>query len=104
MSFTLPTELTQKELVLKVTMASDSSGPGQVFWQEKSVTPIFVRDRSRGFNVQHDGKPHEYSVSWSAKNPVVGVRVDPSNARGVIKISRIRLIDADGNEVYRWNF
>jgi len=104
MSFKLPTELTEKELVLKVTMASNSGGPGQVFWQEKGVTPIFVRDRSRSFNVQHDGKPHEYSVSWTTKNPVVAVRIDPSNARGKITISQIRLVDADGTEVYRWKF
>ncbi|MDF1845479.1 MAG: sulfatase [Rubripirellula sp.] len=104
MSFKLPTELTQKELVLKVTMASNSRGAGQVFWQEKGVTPTFFRDRSRGFDVQHDGKPHEYRVSWSAKNPVVAVRIDPSNAPGEITISRILLIDADGNDVYRWKF
>ncbi|MEE2935369.1 MAG: sulfatase [Planctomycetota bacterium] len=104
MSFKLPTELTQEKLVLIVTMASNSSGLGQVFWQEKGVTPAFFRDRSRGFKVQHDGEPHEYRVSWSAKNPVVGVRIDPSNAAGEITISQIQLIGADGSEVYRWKF
>ena len=104
LSFKLPTELTQEELVLKVTMASDSTGPGQVFWQEKGVTPTFIRDRSRGFDVQHDGKAHEYSISWSTKNPVVAVRIDPSKASGEITISRIRLVDGAGNAVYQWKF
>ena len=104
LSFKLPIELTQQELVLKMTMASDSRGSGQIFWQEKGVTPVFFRDRSRGFEIQHDGQPHEYSISWSAKHPVVAVRIDPSKAAGEITIFGIRLIDGDGNEVYRWKF
>jgi hypothetical protein len=85
-------------------MASNSKGIGQVFWQEKGVTPSFFRDRSVGFNVQHDGRPHEYSVSFSTKQPVLAMRVDPSNAQGTITIFSIRLLDGDGNEVYRWKF
>ena len=104
LSFRLPTELTQEKYVLKVTMASSSKGSGQVFWQEKGVTPTFFRDRSRSFNVQHDGKPHEYSIPFVAKNPVVAVRVDPSNSHGKITISQIRLLDGDGKKVYQWQF
>lgn len=103
-SFKLPTELKPRELVLEVTMASNSKGSAQFFWQEKGVTPMFFRDRSRVFNVQHDGKLHQYSVSLSAKAPVIGVRFDPSNARGEISISAMRLTDSEGHEVYRWKF
>ena len=98
------TTRSQSRLLLKMTMASDSRGSGQIFWQEKGVTPVFFRDRSRGFEIQHDGQPHEYSISWSAKHPVVAVRIDPSKAAGEITIFGIRLIDGDGNEVYRWKF
>ena len=104
LSFKLPTEVTQEELILKLTMSSDSKGSGNIFWQEKGVIPVFFRDRSRSFEVQHDGQPHDYSISWSAKNPVVAVRIDPSTAPGKITISQIRLVDGDGNEVYRWKF
>ena len=104
LSFKFPTELIQEELVLEMTMASRSKGSGQVFWQEKGVAPAFFRDRSRSFEVQHDGKPHDYRISWSAKNPVVAVRIDPSKAAGEITISKIRMIDEDGKEVYRWKF
>ena len=104
LSFKLPTEVTQEELILKLTMSSDSKGSGNIFWQEKGVIPVFFRDRSRSFEVQHDGQPHDYSISWSAKNPVVAVRIDPSTAPGKITISRIQLVDGDGNEVYRWKF
>ena len=55
-------------------MASSSKGSGQVFWQEKeSLKHSFATAAS--FNVQHDGKPHEYSIPFVAK-PVVAVRVD----------------------------
>jgi len=104
LSFKLPEELAHEKLVLKVTMSSNSQGSGQVFWQEKGVTPTFFRDRSRGFNVQHDGKPHECSVTFSAKAPVLAVRIDPSNAAGEITISRIILFNGGGKEVYRWKF
>ena len=104
LSFKLPTEVTQEELILKLTMSSDSKGSGNIFWQEKGVIPAFFRDRSRSFEVQHDSQPHDYSISWSAKNPVVAVRIDPSTAPGKITISQIRLVDGDGNEVYRWKF
>ena len=104
LSFKLPTEVTQEELILKLTISSDSRGSGHIFWQEKGVIPAFFRDRSRRFEVQHDGQPHDYSISWSAKNPVVALRIDPSTAAGKITISRIQLVDEDGNEVYRWKF
>ena len=104
LSFKLPTEVTQEELILKLTMSSDSKGSGNIFWQEKGVIPAFFRDRSRSFEVQHDSQPHDYSISWSAKNPVVAVRIDPSTAPGKITISQIGLVDGDGNEVYRWKF
>ena len=103
-SFKLPTEVTQKELILKITMVSNSKGQGQIFWQEKGVTPMFFRDRSCVFNVQHDGKPHQYSVPLPAKNPVVGLRLDPSKAQGEISISQMQLIDSEGHELYRWKF
>ncbi|MEC8864684.1 MAG: sulfatase [Planctomycetota bacterium] len=102
LSFKLPDELIQEELVLELTMASQSKGSGRVFWQEQGSSPAFFRDRSRSFDVQHDGEPHDYSISWSAEKPVIAVRIDPSTAPGEIIISKIRLIDGNGNEVYRW--
>ena len=102
LSFKLPAELAEEELVLKLTMASRSKGSGRVFWQEQGSSPAFFRDRSRSFEVQHDGEPHDYSISWSAENPVLAVRIDPSTAPGEITISKIRLIDGEGQEIYRW--
>ena len=90
--------------MLTFTMKSDSTGNGQVFWQEKGVAPAFFRDRSKHFEVQHDGESHEYSIQWSVDNPVLAVRIDPATAKGRITLSNIRLTTGDGREVYRWKF
>jgi arylsulfatase A-like enzyme len=103
-SYRLPKESTEPTLTLHMTMASDSKGRGQIFWQEKSIAPAFFRDRSRYFDVQHDGERHEYSVSFSAKNAVTGIRIDPSTGSGTIRISNIRLMNPDGKLIHQWDF
>ncbi len=105
LSFRLPQEVNEASpLKLHVTLASDSKGAGQIFWQEKNVAPAFFRDRSTHFEIQHDGEQHEYSVSLLAKNPVIGVLIDPSTGPGTITISNIRLTTADGKLIHQWKF
>lgn len=89
---------------LEFTMSSRSSGNGQVFWQEDGVTPSFFRDRSQVFKVVHDGKPHKYTVKFTAENPVVAVRIDPSRAAGKIEFSRLRLTTKDDKVWQEWEF
>ena len=72
-------------------MRSAAKGDGQVFWQEQGVTPAFFRDRSKRFEVLHDGAPHQYSIQWSVENPLLAVRIDPATAKGQITLSDIRL-------------
>jgi len=100
----LPRAATAQDLVLHVTMASDSSGYGQVFWQEQGVNPPFIADRSQRLDVQHDGNMHNYSVPLPAKQPVLAVRIDPSRAAGKIKISDVSLKTADGTVIRQWSF
>lgn len=100
----LPKPATARDLVLHVTMASDSTGHGQVFWQEQGVNPPFIADRSQRFDVQHDGNMHNYSVQLPAKQPVLAVRIDPSRAAGRIKISGVSLKTADGTVIQKWSF
>ncbi|MCO8120636.1 sulfatase [Stieleria sp. TO1_6] len=102
LSYKLPVAVTDRSLVLTFTMSSNAAGAGQVFWQEQGVTPTFFRDRSKPFDVQHDGISHEYSIAWSAEHPVLAVRIDPATAKGQITLSNIRLTTGDGREVYRW--
>ena len=103
-SYRLPKAISAKALVLHFTMASDSSGQGQVFWQEKGVAPAFFRDRSKRFDIQHDGRKREYVVSFTVEHPVLAVRIDPSTARGRITISAMRLSTDGGRVLHRWRF
>jgi len=104
LSFRLPREVKETALRLLLEMTSDSKGIGQVFWQEKDVAPAYFRDRSTHFEVQHDGEKHEYSINFSATKTVTGIRIDPSTGSGTIRISNIRLTNADGKLIHQWDF
>ncbi|MEZ6125218.1 MAG: sulfatase [Planctomycetaceae bacterium] len=98
----LPTAVPAGKLTLHVTMSSDSSGHGQVYWQEQGVKPGFAAVRSQRFEVIHDGIAREYSVAFTAGQPVVAVRIDPSQAAGTIRIRRVRLTTGDGTLLHEW--
>lgn len=100
LSHRLPKAVDETSFTLHVTMTSDSSGKGQVFWQEKKAGP-FKAERSHFFDVQHDGRKHEYAVDFTTKSPLLAVRIDPSRGQGRIEISDIRLVDKDGATRYR---
>ncbi|TWU28832.1 Arylsulfatase [Novipirellula artificiosorum] len=102
LSYPLPKPVAEPSLILTFTMTSNSQGNGQVFWHEQGVSPAYFRDRSTSFEVQHDGKAHEYAVELTTRNPIEGVRIDPSTASGDIQISNISLSTSDGRELYRW--
>ena len=85
-------------------MTSSASGKGQVFWQEQGVRPAFFRDRSQHFTVKHDGERHEYKIHFTAKKPVIGVRIDPATARGKIDIFGAKLTDDQGRVLHQWRF
>ena len=102
LSFQLPRPLDEDSFTLKVRMKSDASGPGQVFW--KVAGRPYSAERSQAFPVKHDGLEHEYVIEFSASAPVLGVRIDPARARGVIEISQMRLTSDEGDTVYQWKF
>jgi len=104
LSYHLPEAFADESFVLMFTMVSDSKGKGQVFWQEQGVAPSFFRDRSKPFEVLHDGKPHDYAVNWSPEHPVLAVRIDPSTATGLMQISNIKLTTEDGSVLHQWKF
>ena len=104
LSYQLPGEVTASRLTLHIKMASDAKGKGQIFWREKNVAPAYFRDRSKPFDLRHDGQKHEYAITFSAKNPVTGIRIDPSTGQGAIRIFDIHLNDADGKLLHQWRF
>ena len=83
---------------LQFTMVSNSSGNGQVFWQEQGAGP-FNRERSQVFDVKHDGQKHTYTIEFTTTDQLLAVRIDPSRGPGKIEISGIRLI-SDDNGAY----
>jgi arylsulfatase A-like enzyme len=103
-SYQLPTEATTSRLTLHITMTSDSKGKGQLFWREKNIVPAYFRDRSKPFDLRHDGQKHEYAITFSPKNPVTGIRIDPSTGQGKIQISSVELTDATGKLLHQWRF
>ena len=103
LSFRLPTLLKAQSYTLHFTMASDSSGRGQLFWQEQGVGP-FKAERSQFFDVQHDGDNHDYVVNFDPTNALIAVRIDPSRGSGTIKILSMRLTDQNGKTLYEWSF
>jgi arylsulfatase A-like enzyme len=104
LSLRLPNAVSEKSLTLHVMMTSDSSGHGQILWQEEGVNPPFFSERSKKIDVQHDGQPHDYSVSFTAKKRVIGVRIDPSRAVGTTKIANVKLTNDRGDVLYQSSF
>ena len=102
LSFQLPKPIEPGPLSLHLKMKSSSSGNGQIFW--KGSGRPFAADRSQGFDVNHDGEEREYVIHFTAKAPIVAVRIDPSNAKGEIEISSLHLTNNDGKTLQKWDF
>lgn len=99
----LPQAAKESTFTLHLTMASDSSGRGQVFWQQQGAGP-FKADRSQFFDIKHDSELHDYRITFETQSPLVAVRIDPARGAGTIRISSIRLVDASGKVVYESRF
>lgn len=97
----VPNKAAVKSVVLIFTMESDSSGTGQIFWKDKDHQP-FSADRSKRFEVKHDGRPQQYRIEWNVAHPVTAVRIDPSKGSGQMTISQIKLLTDDGRVLHEW--
>lgn len=100
LSHRLGKTINETSFALHVTMTSDASGKGQVFWQEQDGAP-FKAECSQFFDVQHDGNQHEYSVDFTTRSPLLAIRIDPARGQGRIQISDIRLVNKDSATLYR---
>lgn len=87
--------------LVEITMTSDSSGDGQVFWTTADAK-LFHRDRAVAFQVTHDKKPHRYTVKLPTEQPLTGLRLDPSTSSGITTVLRLRLLDKEGKELKAW--
>lgn len=103
-SYRLPKAVSEKTMTIHFSLSSKSSGKGQVFWQERGVNPPFSREKSKSFDVIHDGKPHSYAIKFTPANAVQAIRIDPSAGPGTVHISKIKLTDGDGRVIHEWRF
>jgi arylsulfatase A-like enzyme len=92
------------EVTVELRMRSTASGPGQVFFGQEKVQPLFHRDRSVPLQVTHDGEWHEYSVRLPLSRTMSALRIDPATAPGRIEFDWIRLKDTAGKTVEEWQF
>jgi len=90
-------------LVLELRMKSSAAREGRVYWSIKG-RPGFRREQSASFDATHDGQWHDYRVRLDFQGPLVGLRIDPAQAPGDIRIESIRLIDDQGRAVKSWRF
>ncbi len=104
LSFALPQAIPAQALTLRFTMIGESDGDGQVFWHEHGVRPAFIAKRSVVFDAHHNGQTHDYEVSFTADQPVLGIRIDPSRGPGKVQLSKMTLTTSDGTTVHKWDF
>lgn len=102
-SYRLPKATGETSFTLHFTMAATAAGNGQLFWLEKGVGR-FAAERSKRFDVQHDGKQREYAISYQTEGPITALRIDPCRGKGRIEINNLRLTDQQGQTLYRWSF
>jgi arylsulfatase A-like enzyme len=104
LSYELPEALPAGQYALDVVLASKGRGQGQLFWQKQGIRPPFFRDRSTTFAVTHDGAPHTYRIAFVAAHPVTAIRIDPGQAAGEIRVSKLQLRTADREQAFEWKF
>ncbi len=91
-------------LTLRLRMRSLTPGNGHVFWQEQGVTPPFHRSRRIDLVPIADGEYHDYEIAIAPQNPVVAVRLDPTERPGTVIVDSMQLVDATGNVLQSWEF
>ena len=104
LSYSLSKPAPAGPLEVKLTMSSTVGGRAQLFWRESGVQPAFFRDRSVTFATQADGKPHEYRIRFETQRAVTAIRLDPAVKRGEMRVSAMRLLDAEQRELHRWRW
>lgn len=90
--------------VMELTLAAQTAGKGQLFWQAQGTSPPYHRERSATFDLVHDGRLRTVRVEFESAAPLVGLRLDPGQGPGPIQVRGLRLLDAAGSVVEEWRF
>lgn len=78
-------------LIARLRVRCATAGPGQIFWTT-TAAPAAAEERSRHFDLVHDGQWHDYSVALPAAGMVTGLRLDPGAAPGRIEVESLEIV------------
>lgn len=95
------TATTSDSATLQLTMSSTADGKAQLFWKAKGQP--FAAERSQPFNVLHDGNSHTYNIPFQHDQPITAFRIDPAQAKGNIRITKVRLLDQTNQTIFHWS-
>jgi len=89
-------------MVVTFRMRSEARGDGQFFWADAKRRNFGAAQRI-SFDITHDRKWQEYSVSFEAGAALKAIRIDPGNAPGTIEFDWIRLKTGTGKTLKSWD-
>ncbi|TWT95139.1 sulfatase [Neorhodopirellula pilleata] len=93
-----PGTFTGGPFTIRLKMKSDSSGYGQVFYNQP-----FSAEQSIQFEVDHDGQWHEYALKVPVET-INALRLDPTRETGTIEVQSIRVENARSDILRSWDF
>jgi len=85
-----PADVPGGAMLIKLRAKCSTTGQGQFFWTTQARRNTSERN-SRRFNLQHDGKWHDYEVPVAIQGKLTGLRFDPGSAPGEVQVERIEL-------------
>ena len=85
---------------VKLRLSSNGKGKGVIYYANKA-NPGYRLERSVPFDIEHDGRQHDYEIKLPVEN-ITALRLDPGSAPGEIVIKKFVLHDATGAAVKTW--
>jgi arylsulfatase A-like enzyme len=82
--------------LVRLTMASHGKGQGAIYFSDRQSLG-FSKEQSVAFAITHDGRPQRYEIQVPIAS-LTALRIDPGTGPGLIEISRLSVVDADGQE------
>lgn len=90
--YTLPQAITAPSATVRLTLASESSGYGELFWRKAGEKKAFSKAQSVRFEIQHDGTPHVYEIVIPDPEKTSAIRIDPARGSGQLTFAAIELV------------
>ena len=86
---------------LTFRLQSHAGGDGRLFWTTATETSL-PNGKHQSFTVQHDGQWHDVTLNIDEPKTLVGMRLDPCDGKGEVRIESLQLKDARGTTLKSW--